>query len=172
MGRRGSIFDDVLNEMGIQSSLELISALVETYRTHTPSISLAADASEALAEIGRIATIAIVSDGPLASQSRKVEALGLSSLAAPIVLTEALGSEFRKPHPKGFEQVQQRRPADLFVYVADNPRKDFTGPKHLGWKTVRVRREGGLHCGVENLVAAPDFEMKDCSGLPEALAHL
>jgi len=172
MGHRGSIFDDVLNEMGREPSRELISALVETYRTHTPSISLAPDASEALTEIGRAATIAIVSDGPLASQSRKVEALGLCSRAAPIVLTEALGSEFRKPHPKGFEQVQQRRPADLFVYVADNPRKDFTAPRDLGWITIRVRRPCGLHYGIGNLTAVPDFEMTDCSGLPEVLAHL
>ena len=31
------------------------------------------------------------------------------------------------------------------AYVADNPVKDFAGPKGLGWTTVRVRRPQGLH---------------------------
>ena len=34
---------------------------------------------------------------------------------------------------------------DGFVYVADNPRKDFIAPRALGWRTVRIRRRGGEH---------------------------
>ena len=32
-----------------------------------------------------------------------------------------------------------------FVYVGDNPAKDFVAPRALGWRTVRVRRHGQLH---------------------------
>jgi putative hydrolase of the HAD superfamily len=170
--QRGSIFDDVLRESGKQPTTELVSALVEVYRTHTPSITLAADASEALHAILFTASVAIVSDGPAVSQSRKVDALGLGSFAAPIVLTEILGAEFRKPHPRAFEQVEQRRPAGVYLYIADNPLKDFAGPKQLGWITVRVRRPSGLHYGVENPAGTPDHEMVDCSGLPELLTQL
>lgn len=171
-GRRRSIFDEVLSEFGKQPTTELLSALVEVYRTHTPSIALAADASEALNAISRTASISVVSDGPVASQSRKVDALGLRSLAAPIVLTGVLGAEFRKPHPRAFEHVEQCRPASIYLYVADNPLKDFAAPKRLGWVTVRVRRPGGLHYAVENPEITPDHEMGDCSQLPQLLPQL
>jgi putative hydrolase of the HAD superfamily len=167
-----SIFDEVLNECGRRPARELVSALVEIYRTHTPAISLAPDASAALMEISGTVSIAVVSDGPAASQSRKAEALGLCSLASPIVLTEVLGSEFRKPHARAFEHVRKCRPAGLYLYIADNPLKDFTAPQQLGWITVRIRRPGGLHSSVESGGVLPDREMSDCSRLPEFLAQL
>jgi putative hydrolase of the HAD superfamily len=171
-GRRRSIFNDALRDSGRQASPELVSALVEIYRTHTPAIALADDASEALEAISRMASIAIISDGPATSQSRKVEALGLCSYANPIVLTGVLGCEFRKPHPGAFEQVKQCRPSAAYVYVADNPAKDFAAPKELGWTTVRVRRPEGLHYEVEDTAIIPDLEIADCSKLLELVARL
>jgi putative hydrolase of the HAD superfamily len=171
-GRRNSVFNEVLSESGRQPAAELVSALVEIYRSHTPSIALAADALEALNMISRIASIAVITDGPAVTQSRKAEALGLCSFAAPIVLTEMLGSEFRKPHPRAFQQIMHCRPANVYVYIADNPLKDFAAPKQLGWVTVRVRRPDGLHYKVENPQITADREMGDCSGLPEVLAQL
>ena len=32
--------------------------------------------------------------------------------------------------------------------MADNPAKDFVSPRQLGWRTVRIRRTGGLHAEV------------------------
>lgn len=171
-GRRRSIFDEVLLESGRKANPELVSALVEVYRTHTPSIALAPDASEALEAISRVASIAVISDGPAASQSRKAEALGLGSFAAPIILTEILGAEFHKPHPGAFELVSQCRPASAYAYIADNPLKDFAAPKQLGWITVRVRRPGGLHYAAEHSEIMPDREMNDCSSLAELLLQL
>jgi putative hydrolase of the HAD superfamily len=171
-GSRRSIFNEVLSESGRKANPELVSALVEAYRTHAPAIALAPDAAEALDAISRMASIAVITDGPAASQSRKVEALGLSSFASPIVLTELLGSEFRKPHPRAFEQISHCRPAGVYVYIADNPLKDFAAPRELGWMTIRVRRPEGLHCMVENPQITADREMGDCSGLPQMLAQL
>jgi putative hydrolase of the HAD superfamily len=171
-GRRRSIFDEVLAEFGKQPTIQLLSELVDVYRTHAPAIALAGDAAEALKAISGTASISVISDGPVASQSRKVDALGLRSLAAPIVLTGLLGAEFGKPHPRAFERVEECRPASIYLYVADNPLKDFSAPKRLGWVTVRVRRPGGLHYAVENSEITPDCEMGDCSGLSEVLAHL
>jgi putative hydrolase of the HAD superfamily len=171
-GQRSSTFDEVLCDSGRQPTPSLVSALVEIYRTHIPSIALAADAADALTAISGAASIAVISDGLATSQSRKVEALGLGAFAAPIVLTDLLGSEFRKPRPGAFEYVKQCRPASVYLYIADNPLKDFTAPKRLGWMTVRVRRPGGLHSVLENTEVVPDLEMPDCSRLPEVLARL
>ena len=171
-GSHRSVFNEVLLETGREPTPELVQALVEIYRTHTPSITLAADASEALSAISHFADVAVISDGPAASQSRKVEALDLGAFAAPIVLTETLGIGFRKPHPGAFEHVKRCRPANLHVYVGDDPLKDFAAPRQLGWLTIRVRRPGGLHYAVENSDIAPDLQLTDCSGLPAMLAQL
>jgi len=171
-GHRRSTFDAVLRECGISPAPELISALIEIYRAHIPRIELLQDALEALDWMTRAGSVAIVTDGPIASQSRKADALGLHAYAQPIVLTEVLGSEFRKPHPRAFEHVQERREAAVYIYIADNPQKDFAAPKHLGWVTVRVRRPGGLHYEAENPQAPADLEVRDCSGIPELVGQL
>lgn len=171
-GRRRSIFDEVLRESGRKGNPELVSALIEVYRTHMPSIVLASDAAEALEAISRIAPIAVISDGPAASQSRKAEALRLRSFAAPIILTEIFGTEFSKPQAGAFELVGRYHPDGVYAYIADNPVKDFVAPKQLGWITVRIRRPGALYYAVEHSGVAPDVEMNDCSRLAELLVQL
>ena len=171
-GRRQVIFDEVLRESGYEPVSGLVGALVEIYRTHTPVITLCADAKAALHSISEIASVAVITDGPAVSQSRKVEALGLHDVARPIILTDVLGTEFRKPHSRAFEQVMSCRPAGQYIYIADNPVKDFTAPRQLGWLTVRVRRPGGLHSGVASLAVTPDLEITDCSPLLEGLMRL
>jgi putative hydrolase of the HAD superfamily len=168
-GKRGNIFDEALREGGQQPSAELIRALVEVSRGHTPRIWLAPDAADALKRLIGTGPIAVISDGPEICQSRKVAALGLALVATPIVLTDALGSGFGKPHPRAFEIVEQARPASAYLYVADNPLKDFAVPHQRGWITVRVRRPGGLHYTAESPGITPDYEMSDCSRLPELL---
>ena len=170
-GCRGRIFDAVLRPCG-RATPEVISALVELYRAHRPRIQMAPDAAAALAEIRVRWPIAALSDGPVVSQSRKCEALGLSSLGCPIILTDLLGAAFRKPDPTAFQHLEASVPARHFVYVADNPLKDFTAPSQLGWTTVRVRRSGGLHCSRGNELVTPDIELPDCSNLPAALSRL
>jgi putative hydrolase of the HAD superfamily len=171
-GQRQFIFDTVLRQSGVQPSPGLIASLVALYRAHVPLISLAPDAYNAIAGIARTASIAVISDGPAASQTRKAEALRLSAFADPIILTELLGLDFAKPHARAFETVQELRPAARYLYVADNPLKDFAAPKQLGWLTVRVRRKYGLHYSVENPDQRPDFEMPDCSTLPHLIKQL
>lgn len=169
-GRRATIFNQALAVFGIDATAELISGLVELYRTHEPCIRLAPDASQMLAEIRGRYPAAIVSDGPLASQSRKADALGLREIASPIILTEVFGQQFRKPHTRAFEAVAAHVRARRYVYVADNPAKDFIAPHRLGWTTIRVRRPEGLHYSVESSPGAtPDFELPDCTGLTDLL---
>jgi putative hydrolase of the HAD superfamily len=171
-GVRSRIFDQAAESFGIEPSSSLIQSMVEIYRTHTPEISLAPDAVNALPSIARRWPIAVLTDGPPASQSAKARALGLPEFANPIVLTGCLGAGFGKPHTRGFEQVQQVIAASQFIYVADNPYKDFAGPRSLGWGTVRVRRSGGLHSTAESTRPAPDFELQDFSRLDAVLSGL
>jgi putative hydrolase of the HAD superfamily len=73
--------------------------------------------------------------------------LGLRTDFSCLVVTDDWGRDRWKPHPIGFEHImeQLRGPADGYVYIGDNPRKDFIAPRSLGWRTVRIRRDGGEH---------------------------
>jgi putative hydrolase of the HAD superfamily len=169
-GHRGNIFDEALAHCGVRPTSELISTLVAIYRVHVPGIRLCADAALALEALAVQFPLAIVSDGPAISQSRKVETLGLNRFASPIVLTEIIGREFGKPHPRAFQEVQQLVKAHHLVYVADNPLKDFIAPRELGWSTIRIRRPEGLHAEVDG--GRADFELPDCTRIEELIAAI
>jgi putative hydrolase of the HAD superfamily len=170
LGVRGHVFNRALQLLGVPDEPGLIDSMVRGYRAHQPSIGLLADAEAVLNKLKGGFSLAVVSDGPAASQRAKVAALRLDTWCNPIVLTDLLGSGFGKPHPKGFETVQGSTGCrgQHCVYVADNPGKDFGGPKRLGWRTVRVRRVGGLHAGSPS---GPDVdvELLDLSSLPMIL---
>jgi len=171
-GTRGRIFNKVLDDCGLPVTDEVIGTLLALYRTHVPQIRLCEDAASALEEISRTRPIAIITDGPAISQSRKAEALQLSRFASPIYLTELHGTECSKPSPVVFQNLQRTIDANRFVYVADNPLKDFTAPATLGWNTIRVRRPGGLHYELESVAVKTNFEIPDCTVLPRLLSGL
>jgi putative hydrolase of the HAD superfamily len=146
-GTRHTIFNDVLTQLDVEQSQSLLEALVETYRRHSPSIQLLADARKALDATARYAQLAVVTDGPSHSQWAKVRALELDRWTRHIVVTADLGQQFVKPSPLAFLTLQETlgEHSSSCYYVADNPLKDFSGPKRLGWTTLRVRRPGSLH---------------------------
>ena len=146
-GARGTIFDDVLRDAGVVVDEAIIAELVRRYREHTPDVSLPDDARSTLERLAPRCALGAITDGPSPSQRAKIGALGLSRWIETIVVTDELGREFWKPHPRAFELVREaaRCAHASCVYVADNPRKDFIAPRSLGWTTVRIRRAGGLH---------------------------
>lgn len=169
-GRRLDIFDRVLLSGGVEVDRAVVAQLVRRYREHLPAIRLLPDARRSLDALHGDVALAAVSDGPFASQRAKVEALGLSRWLAPMVLTAELGEGLGKPHPGAFRIVEEATGCSgpACVYVADNPSKDFAGPASLGWRTIRVRREGGLH---QSLPSGADVEIEiaDLTALPALL---
>jgi putative hydrolase of the HAD superfamily len=149
-GVRGRIFDEALAACGVRANGSVVSQLVDVYRSHAPAIEPHPDVTAWLAGRPADVAVAVVTDGPLASQRAKAAALGLAGWADPIVFTEELGAGRGKPHPAAFARVEAATgmPGAACAYVADNPAKDFAGPRCRGWRTVRVRREGGLHAAV------------------------
>jgi putative hydrolase of the HAD superfamily len=152
-GARRTVFDDVLAGYGVSVTPGLTGELVECYRNHEPSIDLLPDARAALDRLAADDTVAVavVTDGPLASQHAKATALGLERWAELVVFTDELGPDWFKPSVQAFALVEERLEVagGDYVYVADNPAKDFAGPKQLGWRTVRVRRPLGLHAALD-----------------------
>jgi putative hydrolase of the HAD superfamily len=171
-GRRGDIFNRALGRFGVATSEDLIHTMVSIYRGHDPDICLLSDSEKCLHDINRKAFVGVISDGPLLSQQMKVGRLGLTSLCKHIILTESIGIEYSKPHPRSFLQMQQvaKCAPEACVYLADNPLKDFIAPRRLGWRTIRVRRPGGIHlhtaCSQD---AEPSLEIRDLSEVPALL---
>jgi putative hydrolase of the HAD superfamily len=164
-GRRGDVFDLVLESNGFVAAHH-VPLMVELYRAHVPSIGLEPDARECLDALDGRALLAIVTDGPSRSQRAKLAALGMTDRAEVVVLTDELGPGHAKPDPLAFEMVESRLglAGSRCTYVADNPTKDFAAPRALGWRTVRIRRSGGLHTHLPS-TSDVDEELQDLRAL-------
>lgn len=171
-GVRGRIFDDVRAELGELALTVSVSEMVEVYRNHVPALRLPETARELLDWCRNRYRLALISDGYLAVQERKVEALGLTRWIECIVLSDRWGRESWKPSERPFREVMARLPGspESYLYLADNPRKDFIAPKRLGWRTVRFRRPGGEHAGYEaSALEAAECEIADLSAIRDLL---
>jgi putative hydrolase of the HAD superfamily len=146
-GNRTKTFNAALDKLHISYDDELIKELIEVYRHHKPKITLPQDSHDALCELSKKYTLALLTDGFLPGQQLKVQALGIEHFFKYIVYTEQLGREFWKPSPAGFEKIIQTLGvrAENAVYIADNEKKDFIAPNKLGFATIQIRRPARLH---------------------------
>lgn len=149
-GTRQTIFNEALDALNIDYNLDMIKKMVHVYRSHEPQIELLPDAADCLHQLAAHPAnfqLAALTGGPLVCQKAKVRALELEETLNPIVYAQQWGPEFDKPHARAFEEIEKLTgfSGSKCVYLADNPHKDFIAPTQLGWRTVRVRRMGGLH---------------------------
>jgi len=174
-GHRGNLFGLALARYIPDHAPEHVSAVHEAYRRHQPeALSLFDDGAWALERYGSTGALGLVTDGHHIMQSGKVKALGIAPHFREIVYTGALGPDraFHKPHPRAFELVAQAlgAPGDRFVYIGDNPSKDFVAPNAMGWLTVWVDRPGGIHEGAEVAEGgAPQVTIATLRALPDVL---
>lgn len=119
------------------------------YRYHQPSLSLSAEAREALSGLKDMdVAMGIITDGRAITQKQKIEALGLTEwISMDNVLVNEDKDRF-KPNRWSFDRMmlkcyEQYPDTDLsFCYVGDNPEKDFIAPNQLGWETVCLLDDG------------------------------
>jgi len=173
-GHRGRIFNEALELLRLQATPELVAAMIEVYRSHRPLLQLFLDAAQVLQwATGAGLAVALITDGFASVQRRKIEALGLDKQIACCVVTDELGGKaFWKPHPAAFLRVMDVHPGIPagYVYVADNPRKDFIAPRQLGWRSIRIRRAGAEQARYEGAVHEnAEVEISSLSDLPKLL---
>jgi len=174
-GAGDQTFQRALNAIGQKASPPLIEAMLHVYRSHSPDISLLPDSVHCLAEMKGFAEMGLITDGRARSQLLKCARLGLPALFRNIVCTGTWGEQFYKPHHRAFEFMEDRLGGEraLFVYVADNPHKDFAAPLARGWKTIRIRRTAGLNALVEAPPGLePHTELPDLWALPQVVTAL
>jgi len=126
------------------------------YRLHLPSIQLDPACAHFIERMLReAAAVAILTDGRAVTQRLKIKALGLSHL--PVYVSEEYQSE--KPDPARFQAIEQTYQASAYVYIGDNPQKDFIVGNAAGWTTIGLIGSGNVHS-------------QETSGLPEgAIPH-
>lgn len=92
----------------------------------------------------------IITDGRPFSQRAKIRALGAEAYFDAIIVTDEIGREYRKPHPRAFEEMARKLNVRMeeMMYVGDNPQKDFAVKEYLPLKTVQIRT-GGLYQDAE-----------------------
>ncbi len=176
-GVRGDAFNRLITRYPSLTPRWTVEDMVQVYRSHQPAIELLPNIEELLeALVEYRVKLALITDGPVATQSCKIAALGLTDWFEFLVLTDTWGTEYRKPHPRGFETVMNFLgiPAKHLVYVGDNPEKDFQAPREMGWSTVRLRVPEQLRSSLEPGSAdfAAEYEVHSVKALEQILSHI
>lgn len=148
-GMLGKLFTTVLQTHIPGHGPEHLQILREVYRGAAANLTLFEDGAWALDHYAAKGPLGLITDGTHTVQRKKVMALALEPRFHEIVYTDALGEDraYFKPHPMAYERVAAAigAPGDRYVYVGDNPAKDFVAPNAMGWTTVQVIRDGGIH---------------------------
>lgn len=144
-GKRGLIFNQALEQIGIEPKPDLIQQLIQVYRRHKPTIFLHEDAEWALNYFKSQKQLGLITNGFLETQQNKVRALGIESRFNQIVYCDSYGFENWKPSLIPYQKMMEITgfESQEYVYVGDHPHKDFIAAKKLGWTTVRICRDGG-----------------------------
>ena len=173
-GYLGRLFKTVLETHVPGHTPEHQQAIIAAYRGAVAELTLFNDAQWALEHYAAKGPLGLITDGTHTVQRKKVTALALEPRFHEIVYTDALGEgrAYFKPHPMAFKRVAAAigAPGDRFVYVGDNPAKDFLAPNALGWTTVQVVRDGGIHDATKVVEGgSPQHEIASLTELPKIL---
>lgn len=175
-GNRDKVFNTALKKLGLPASQDTVERLVMLYRVHKPSLTLPPSNKAVLDTLHKKYTLALLTDGYLPAQELKVAALGIKKYFKHIVYTEALGRQFWKPSPVGYQGVLMALDVDPenCVYVGDNEIKDFIAPNRLGFaSTIRLIRPNSIHTKRGTDPNAPAAHtIADLAELPKLLESL
>lgn len=119
--------------------LSVKESFIWQYRLHSPDISLEESTKFVVDRLNsNTKEIVILTDGRSVTQRLKISVLGLSGLS--VYISEEW--ESGKPCRKRFSEIMLKHPAGKYVYIGDNPQKDFKAPNELGWITIGLRGNG------------------------------
>lgn len=148
---KADVLEAITKELGLPDSAK--ESLLWQYRLHRPQISLLGSIKVTLDFIKKNAKhVAILTDGREFSQRQKLAGLGLTNW--PVFISEAWGEN--KPGEKRFKHIMQAMPAQNFVYIGDNIKKDFITPNKLGWLTIGIR-DSGKNIHPQNITVEQSF---------------
>jgi putative hydrolase of the HAD superfamily len=140
-----NVFNRLLDTLGIYCTNKNIIELVEEYRNHLPEIEFYNDVLPCLEFLlKKKIKIGVITDGYAKAQRQKLIAVKANNYFDEVIVTDELGREFWKPHPRPFEAMKDKLNVNFeeMVYVGDNPEKDFFISTVYPIKTIRINRNG------------------------------
>lgn len=140
-----NVFNRLLDQYKIYYTKEMVFELVQRYRHHFPEISFYDDVLPCIEHLkSNNLKIGIITDGYTNVQRQKLKAVNANTYFDEIIITDELGYDYWKPHPKAFAIMRDKLNVEFteMMYVGDNPEKDFYISKTYPIRTVRVFREG------------------------------
>ena len=163
------VFQKVLDDHHLTADK---SELLDVYRYHLPQIHLASKVRSVLEQLKGKCHLAMVTDGRPQTKRNIINALGLSEFFEwpDVYISDEVGH--LKTAPYSFEKIMETYPDCQYIYVGDNPAKDFLAPNKLGWMTVCLLDNGqNIHPQDFSLAAEylPQRTIKDITELLEIL---
>ena len=139
-----------------------VEDILHIYRSHIPSIELRTGAKELIRHLQEHhVRIALITDGRSETQRNKILALGLDAVIDPglIIISEETGADKNSPIP--FERLVSLCPEEKrFVYIGDNPAKDFHWPNEMGWTTIQIDNPEGLAIHSQKSAPHPSYNAR------------
>jgi putative hydrolase of the HAD superfamily len=160
----GKVFNRLIDNFNLDIKLQ---KLIEIYRFHNPNIKLDSCILEVLNFTSEYKS-ALISDGHYIMQKNKFDALGLDKYINFPVFTDFYHTN--KPNLKAYKIVMERfKEEDKFIYISDNPKKDFIAVKELGWIGIRYKNPNGIY---KDYLNDTDYEIDNRSDIIKILKSI
>jgi putative hydrolase of the HAD superfamily len=132
--------------------------ILTLYRNHIPNITLYNDARIFLdlLKLNKI-EMSLITDGRSITQRNKLKALNIDNYFNKIIISEEINSE--KPSELNFKKVMNVEDNSRYVYIGDNPIKDFLIPNLLGWISI-CRLDNGFNVHKQNFNISNNYMPK------------
>lgn len=136
----GQVFNHLIDKFNLDIPLQ---NLIDIYRFHQPNIILPTESLELL-KFSQSYNTALISDGYYLMQENKFKALELDNYINYPIFTDFYHT--KKPELKPFKMVMEKfKDETSFIYISDNPKKDFIAPNNLGWQSIRYKNPIGIY---------------------------
>ena len=138
LSNRENWIEQIIDDLNNQITLQIV---LDIYRNHFPTIQLYKDAKVFLEKLlSQGNEMSLITDGRSITQRNKLRALGIESYFKNIIISEEINSE--KPSEYNFRLVMSNEKFGDYVYIADNPKKDYITPNKLGWTSICLLDRG------------------------------
>lgn len=116
--------------------------LINAYRYHIPQIQLDDETKRVLGQLQSYCHLALITDGRTETKKNVIMALGIHEYIdwEDIYISEDVGC--LKIEPCSCMRIMEKHPNCHYVYIGDNPAKDFFAPNKLGWDTICLLDDG------------------------------
>lgn len=158
MNEADNAFDALLSLKELKNFDITISDILTIYRSHMPSLTLPKESRDVLDCLHNLNIgIAVITDGRHLTQWNKIKSLEIDRIVESrlIIVSEDIGADKTTVIP--FKTVMNRYPASTYIYIGDNPTKDFRCAKELGWLTVMLKDKDGENVHSQNLDTISDI---------------